>query len=367
MRRYHGCARPNQLPNSNLRQGKANIGNIHGDHDVQPSEDYGVKDSNYDSVSEGNFDALDLRGSAARRLIRTDSLEPVRNESPKPSGIVSTKQKSPVATTLKDTTSPNTDKTEARASSTPVGTDAMLSKMTAKRSVLPKKRASLPPNAPGQVCGELGAHSRGATSHAAAPGEPQRGVRQSTGTSHQSSAPLVPIPSVPTPPMPPPPVSTPSAPGHPIQPATTPEVPAKAPVEATAVETPQEPHDFEIISYEDETMGLHWERSSPDESGIKLFKRDSGQFLQSQGQEVDVEIDPAIWGRLHFHSARENSVITVSDVADADQKIKMVFGRRESDETISAGKMQARKFVDWLRKQRVAMGHQKPIVSFTTA
>ncbi|KAK6083379.1 hypothetical protein SCUP234_03729 [Seiridium cupressi] len=114
-------------------------------------------------------------------------------------------------------------------------------------------------------------------------------------------------------------------------------------------------HRFELSLYQHQRAGIlvDWTRPSPEEHGIQLFDCESNKVQSAPGGPVDVRIDAAFWGSLHLKSLPGNSVITI---AQDDETTTIMFDRKKGDERISSGKVQARKFVDWLRNERGKLG-----------
>ncbi|KAM0816828.1 hypothetical protein AB5N19_02630 [Seiridium cardinale] len=114
-------------------------------------------------------------------------------------------------------------------------------------------------------------------------------------------------------------------------------------------------HRFELSQYQHQRAGIlvDWTRPGPEEHGIQLFDCESNKVQSAPGGPVDVRIDAAFWGSLHLKSLPGNSVITI---AQDDETTMIMFDRKKGDERIPSGKVQARKFVDWLRDERRKLG-----------
>ncbi|KAH6644975.1 hypothetical protein BKA67DRAFT_586616 [Truncatella angustata] len=110
------------------------------------------------------------------------------------------------------------------------------------------------------------------------------------------------------------------------------------------------PHRFEVCEYDSD--GYHWKRSSCTENGIRLFQVEDGKGLQSSpGCPVNVRIDAAEWGALSNKSITGNCIVTITRT-DGTKSIKMIFDRKDGDDTVKRGRQQARDFVSWLRGER---------------
>jgi hypothetical protein len=111
---------------------------------------------------------------------------------------------------------------------------------------------------------------------------------------------------------------------------------------------------FELCQYQDVTAGIDWTRASPDEHGVQLFDFIAGGIRSQSCGPVDVVIEAAAWERLHLKPIPGNSIVIITKAGG--EAIQIMFDRKKGDEKISSGKVQARKFVDWLRDARSKVG-----------
>lgn len=233
-----------------------------------------------------------------------------------------------------------------RASSTPIIAEPAKQKFTAKRTTWPKARSSALPNVMNQVHDVTATDSRPiATTSTTTPTTAITTTAAPTTATSAVDAGADPRLVV-------------RAPAPPPIPTTTPPILPRSALATESAEILDGPHDFELVSYNDAAIGITWNRAKSDDPGMKLYKRNSGKLLCPVERSDEIGIDPSIWDRIHLQSTVDNSIITVSTMADPDQKITMMFGRRPGDDTVAAGKMQARQFISWLRKQREAIGMQ---------
>lgn len=111
---------------------------------------------------------------------------------------------------------------------------------------------------------------------------------------------------------------------------------------------------FEISSFAGPRN--NWQRPGPRDDGIKMFETSEGT-LRSEDSAIDVVIDPAQCAKLHLTAIEfpMNSLIIIT--LKNKEVIKMIFDRKEGNNPMKFGKVQAREFMKWLQKACKKLGY----------